>query len=408
MENVEMLALVTESPDEAYDALSELKRLEQAGWIDLTYYVLVDRDAAGRVQVEEASEPGEIIRTLESGGLAGDLIGHMFGAPGTAFVASGSALRSRTAGASNGDYAEPDGGSVMDSIAPGLLPGNSALLLVLEERYAERVAEELESRGRTVCKPLDRGERVAALRASIERAKADVQWLDDFLHSEFKKVERNASEGKEDLEATIAAARAELGAQREALHGRWKALAAELEEELEEVHISLRKSEDGNRAALERRAGALEQAVAKCNEELAASVLDHMDGLAAHAAALEKQAAGAGQEVEAAIESQLHDLEVRMRRHRAELTAALSMTATRARRCMDRLGRKAELVSPDLRAAIREHLAKLDERHATFRTSLHHIEKEDVFLWRDFAGEIRQSWLALCDSAAQATRKFQS
>ena len=35
MENVEMLALVTESPDEAYDALSELKRLEQAGWIDL-------------------------------------------------------------------------------------------------------------------------------------------------------------------------------------------------------------------------------------------------------------------------------------------------------------------------------------------------------------------------------------
>src|SRR3954447_2487468 len=77
MESVEMMALITETPEDASGALSELKRLEQSGWIDLTYYVLFDLDPAGKIHLEETSDPEERADIPGEAGLAAGLIGHL-------------------------------------------------------------------------------------------------------------------------------------------------------------------------------------------------------------------------------------------------------------------------------------------------------------------------------------------
>jgi uncharacterized membrane protein len=402
MESVEMMALITGCPDDAHDALNDLKRLEQAGWIDLTYYALVDRDPAGRFQVEEASDPVEGAKPARTTALAKDLLGHLAGEGRSGGVAAAMALGAGVSSAAGSVYAD----GTVESADPGLKPGESALLLVLDEHFSERVVEELGPRGRIVRRHLDRAERLAALRASIERMKMDVRWLEEFLIGELDKTATAVGTEKDDLETTIAAARAELGAQRENLHARLRVLSAELEADLDQNRRKLTERIDGNRAAIENRITDLERAMDGCAEELASSVLDHMDQLAAHGAELEERATEAGPDVELEIEGQLHELEVRMRKHRAELTAALGSAVLRVRQCVERLRTKVETADPEMKEAIRHSLRKLNERHTAFRADLRQIEMEETFQWNDLAAGLRQSWQALRDSIAETTRQF--
>jgi hypothetical protein len=402
MEAVEMIALIPETPDDAHQALRELKRLERAGWIDLTYYALLESDPGGTVHVEAASDPAEAVNRDATDGLAQCLIRRLFGPVGTVRAAAGAAGSVQVA-------TQPDEQLVDGHLeAPGarLQLARAALMVVLEQRYSERVSEELESRGRTLHQPLDRSERLAALRASIARLKTDVKWLEDYLRAELNKAGRINAGVKEDFEATIAAARAELGAQREKLNARWRALDAELEADLADARKLLEEPRDADPNPAESRIYDLENAILECNEELSSSVLDHMDWLAAHAADLEDKATRVSPAVEAAIEAQLHELEVRMRKHRAELTAALGSSAQLARRCIEQLRVRADLKPPELRQALQQDLQKLDHRHALLKSSLRKIEKEDTLVWQDLAAGIRQSWQALCDSVAQAKRQF--
>ena len=392
MESVEMIALIAENPDDAHDALSDLKRLEQAGWIDLTYYALVDRDPAGGFQVEEASDPADSV-SAAGDGLAKELLGQLCRKEGSGGGATAMALGAGMSSAPGSVY----GDGTRESAEPGLKPGESALLLVLDEHFSERVGEELEPRGRIVRRRLDRAERLAALRASVERMKMDVRWLEDFLRGELDKSTTAVGTEKEELEATVAAARAELGAQRENLHARLRVLSSELEADLDQHRSKLSESGDGDERAIQSRIVELERAIDGCAEELASSVLDHMDMLAAHVDELEERATEAGPEVEVEIEGQLHELEVRMRRHRAELTAALGSAAQRARQHVETLRAKAELAEPEMQETIRRRLARLNEKHAAFRADLRQIENEETFQWSDFSASIRQSWRALRD-----------
>src|SRR6185369_9561657 len=130
----EVIALITKSRDAAYEALKELKRLNREGWIDMTCHVLLDADARSGLRVRETSERAETIRLAAPGGLTGALIGCFFG-PDGALLASAA-------------EAGLDGNP--DAVHGELQPGCSALLVMVEPRYAERVVEEFESRGLTL------------------------------------------------------------------------------------------------------------------------------------------------------------------------------------------------------------------------------------------------------------------
>jgi hypothetical protein len=113
MDRVEMVVLITGSRDEADRALDEIKRLERGGWIELTDYALTGRDLQGVVRLYDSADAVGAGGRANAGELSRPLIDSLRGA---------------------------------DSAASE----SFALTVVMEERYAERVDEELESRGRTV------------------------------------------------------------------------------------------------------------------------------------------------------------------------------------------------------------------------------------------------------------------
>jgi hypothetical protein len=345
MDHLQMLVLTTGSRDEAVRTLEDIKGLEHAGWIELTDYAVLGPDPQGGVHVYEsacAAEPKSL---------------------------------------TDGEWPR--------SLAPAA--DGFALAVVTADQYAERVAEELESRGRTVRGHLRGRECRMALRGAVERAKTNLEWLQGVLHRETEKAERLAGLERDALESTIAAGRAELGAEQEVLQARLRVLADALEGELREIR------EQPRDAGVEARIEEIEGQLAECREDLVNSILDHMEGLARHASELQVKFAQASPEAADVIDAQLHELQVRMRRNRSELTATLGESSARLRRQMDQL-RVEALGKPAPTPDIEERIKKLRESQQTVKADIRRLEKEGSCVWHGV------SWQALRESAGRAER----
>ena len=124
---------------------------------------------------------------------------------------------------------KPVSDGIAGAIHGELQPGDSALLVMVEQRYAERVVEEFESRGLTLRRQMQGSQCEVALRASIEEVKSKIAWLEELLEHESDKAGWTSGAEKERLESAIRAGRAELAAEQEHLQARLLALRAELE-----------------------------------------------------------------------------------------------------------------------------------------------------------------------------------
>jgi uncharacterized membrane protein len=387
MSCTEVIILLAKSGDAAHDALSELKRLQREGWIDLTCYALVDADGNGGVRIRQTSDKAK--------GLTGALIGCLLepaSAPMTVatVAAFGATPMSGQAGAIHG----------------GLQPGDSALLVMAEERYAERVAEEFETRGRTLRQQMKGGPCEVALYASIEGVKSKIAWLEELIDHESDKASWACGVEKERIEAGIRAGRAELEAERDHLQSRLLTLRAELEGRLYEIGRETDKV--GGVAAKAQGKGIeeVERDIADINEDLTLCILDHLDGLATRASELRERAERATGDA-AAIEDQLHELEVHMRKYRADLTATLSASAALARRSMERLHGIVSAGKSGMDVALQNHIKKLEQRHALLKADIQHLERGDSGAWHEMTAGFRQSLRGLRESLVEGTRQHQ-
>ena len=385
----EVIALITKSRDAAYEALRELKRLNREGWIDMTCHVLLDADARSGLRVRETSERAETIRLAAPGGLTGALIGCFFG-PDGALLASAA-------------EAGLDGNP--DAVHGELQPGCSALLVMVEPRYAERVVEEFESRGLTLRRQMQGNQCEVALRASIEEVKSKIAWLEELLEHESDKAGWTSGAEKERLESAIRAGRAELAAEQEHLQARLLALRAELETRLLEITRGAEKEGAGAAIALSRDIAEVERDITDINEDLALCILDHLDGLATRASELREKATLASVDAAAAFEDQEHEIEVQMRKYRADLTATLASSASLARHCKDRIRSNARLGKAGVESTLQDHVHKLQQRYALLKADIQHVQREDSRTWRDLAAGFRQAWRGLRESLNQAVRE---
>jgi uncharacterized membrane protein len=395
-----LIVLITASPEAAREALGELKRLNRTGWIDLVYYTIADKNRRGVLHIRESSDLIEAVSAAAAEGSSGSAAG---GVVWTAGVVRAPANPSPGASWET----RPPGGCLdeaIEEIAAGMEPGNSALLVILEEHHAERVAEELQYRGRILRKPLLRSQREATLKSSVERLKANLKWLRDLIESELSKVRKAEGEEKAKIEAAIAAGQAELHAEHESLQGRLKALRAELEADLQGLKDNIKNASPELRPPIARRIASVENAMADCSGDLALSILDHMDWLAVHSLHLQARAATAGAEAATAIEAQLHELEVRMRKNRAGLTAALGASTNYARQCMDALRVEAAQGGSERRESIEDRMKKLEDRYAMLKSDCRRLEKESARAWSDHTACFRKSWRSLRDSLDDARR----
>ena len=276
----EVIALLTKSQDAAYEALRELKRLNREGWIEMTCHVLLDGGAKSGVRVPETSEKSGDDRTGGCGG--------------TDRCSDRVLLRSRRRTSGLRPKPAPDG--ELEHGVPGEPPaGNGG------QRYAERVAEEFETRGLTVRRQMPGDQCEVALRASIEAIKRKIAWLQELLEHESEKAGWTSGAEKERLESAIRAGRAELAAEQEQLQARLVALRAELETRLTKLRGEPKRKGPVRRCALCRGIMEAEREIADINEDLALCILDHLDGLATRASELREGAARASVETAAAM-----------------------------------------------------------------------------------------------------------
>ena len=267
----------------------------------------------------------------------------------------------------------PDG--TAGAIRVGLQRGDSALLVMAEDRFAERVAEEFETRGLTVRRQIRGDQCEVSLRASIDGIKSKIAWLEELLDHESDKAAWTSGEGKERLESGIRAGRMELRAERERLQTRLLALRAELEARL----LEITRCEKGARAAIASGRGIVEveRDIADVNEDLALCVLDHLDALATYESELREKAARASGEAAAAFEDQLREVEVQMRKSRADLTATLASSASLARSGAERSRAISRPDSSGMESRLQTHGRKLEQRHARLRADIQQLQRED-------------------------------
>jgi hypothetical protein len=295
-----------------------------------------------------------------------------------------------------------------DGAATDLLEARySALLVIVEDRHAERVADELQTKGRVLRQRLAAPQRQAALRTFAARLKSSVLWLEETLRRELDKAAAAQESDEARIELTIAAGRAELSVERERLQRALTALRADLEEELRELQTKTSMVPDGGTTEMETRVDELERDIADCNRNTALSILDQMDWLAAHALDLQARAAKACPEAAIAIEAQLHEVEIRMRKNRAELTAALSASAEQVRQCVDHLRFDAAREKSCGCAGLHDDVRRLVQSHAVLKSDLHRLENEETRAWKNLGEGFRNSWQALRESLDQVSHRSQ-
>jgi uncharacterized membrane protein len=383
MASPEVIALVTKARDEAYDALRELKRLNREGWIDMTCHVFLDADAKA-LRVRETSESAGAISLEAAGGLTGTLIGCFFGPDGALLASAAEAVL-------NGDF---------DAVHGEVEPACSALLVMVEHRYAERVVDEFESRGFALRRQMHGNQSEIALRASTEEVKSKIAWLEELLEHETDKAAWTSGAEKEKLESAIRAGRVELAVQQEHLRTRLLALRDELETRLIEITRGAEKE-----GALRKGIVEVERDIMDINEDLALCILDHLEGLATRASQLREKATLASVDAAEAFEDQQHEIEVQMRKYRADLTTTLASSASLARHCVERIRSNARMGKAGMESTLQNHVNNLQQRYALLKADIHHVERDDFQTRHDVAMGLRQAWHGIRESLDQAVNE---
>lgn len=128
------------SPGSAAEALAALKQLEKGGLLRLFNSAVLVKDAHGVASIQETEDVPRGRGAL-FGALVGGLVG-LLGGPAGAIIgaAAGAAAGGLAAGQIDLGFAD----SFLKELKDSLLPDSSALLVIVEQRWVERLAVELE------------------------------------------------------------------------------------------------------------------------------------------------------------------------------------------------------------------------------------------------------------------------
>lgn len=142
----ELLVATFDNKQAAEEALKALKKWGKDNKLEVVKAATLKKDEKGHTSVDQDQDVSAGAGTL-FGAVAGGLIG-LLGGPGGAVVgaAAGAATGSMTAAAVNFGFSDEE----IKTIKSSLRPNSSALITVVEDKYAESLDKELKQRsGRT-------------------------------------------------------------------------------------------------------------------------------------------------------------------------------------------------------------------------------------------------------------------
>ena len=403
MGDLSLIVLNTNSKDGAAQALDVVKRLDRDGWVELMDYLLLSKDQKGHLTAREMDDELSEKVAAATAGVAGGIVGAALGGPvgAAAGVASGALV-----GAGSIRLMErlvqdtaPEG------ITQGLAVDNSVLAVVVEERYAERLDEELQKLGRTTRRELKRAEREAEFDAYVQRSKRKIQSIQDDIQAQLAKAQAATAAEKAKIAADVAAKRAELEARREKLEDHIQAMNSSVKSEIRELNFRLELAGLTARSGIATSIDNLHRQLNHYNDELETLIEDQIETLKHETAELKTKASKASSETKAAIENHLLAVELNLRKERVKLQDSFEERLLEMKQWFENLRVRSTLARAEVRDKLQASIKAAQHSLAELRAHVRMRKREDERAWKDIQQGFNKAWRDLENAFDQANRE---
>lgn len=381
MGDLSLVVLTANSKDGAAKALDVAKGFDRDGWIELMDYAVIHKDEKGRIGTRGMDDESSEKVAAAGAGAAGGLVGAAVGGP-VAVVA----------GVAAGALVGAGSMRLMERLVQDTLPAeflknldvnSSVLAVVVEERYAERLDEELQKLGRTVHRELKRAEREAEFEAYLQRSKNQIQSLEDKIRAQLAKAQTATAAEKIKIEADIAAKRTELDAKREKLEEEIRAMNAELKSEIREMNFRVELAGLSARAGITSGIHHLHRQLNRYSDELEELVESHIHTLKAEISDLKAKAAKASGEAKVAIENHLLAVESQLRKERGKLHDSFEERLLQMKQWFENLRVQSALLQADMRDKVEATVTAAQHSFAELKARVRMRKHEDERAWKD-------------------------
>ena len=400
MGDLSLIVLNANSKDGAAQALDVAKKLDHDGWIELTDYALVTKDEKGHVTAREMGDERAEKFVAATAGVTGGLLGASFGGPaGAAAGVAAGAL----AGAGSMRLAErlsPD--TALEVFPENLGANNSVLAVIVEERCAERLDEELQKFGRIAHRELKRAESDAEFDAYLQRSKDKIRSIQNDIQAQLAKAQAATGAEKIRIAADLAAKRAELEATWEKAADHIKAMSSDLKSDIREMNIRLELAGLTARAEVATGVDHLHRQLNHYNDELEKLIQDQIDMLKKEASELKTKAAGASSETKAAIENHLLAVELRLRRAHTKLQDSFEDRLLQMKQWFDTLQVRSALAHAELQDKLQANVKAAQHALAELKARVRMRNREDERSWNDIRQGFNKAWKDLKEAFDQA------
>ncbi|HUJ30847.1 MAG TPA: DUF1269 domain-containing protein [Candidatus Acidoferrum sp.] len=381
MGDLTLILLTSSSKDGATQALDVAKALARDGWIELMDYGLIRRDKNGHIATREMDDELSEKVAAASVGVAGGIAGGIAGGPvGAAVgVAAGTLV-----GAGSMRVMER---VVRDTLPEGLLEGlgadSSALAVVVEDRYAERLDEEFQKLGRTFQRELKQAQRDAEFEAYLQRSKDKMRSIQDDIKARLTKAQTATAAEKAKIEADVAGRRAELEALREKLEDRIKAANADLKSEIREMNFRMELAGLRARSGIAEAIDDLHRQLNRYNDELEDLIEHQIDELKGQVSDLKTKASKASAETKAAIENHLLAVERTLQKQRAALQDSFEERLGQLKLWFESLRVQSSLLHANVRDKVQATINAAQHSFAELKAQMRTRKRDDERAWKD-------------------------
>jgi uncharacterized membrane protein len=403
MGDLSLVVLTTNSKDGAFQALDVVKGLDRDGWIELMDYAVLRKDPKGHITAREMDDEFAEKAAAATAGVGGGVLGAVVGGPvgAAAGVAAGALV-----GAGSMRLVErlvPD--SSLGEFTQSLGVDSSVLAVIVEERYAERLDEDLKKLGRTARRELKQAEREAEFDAYLQRSKRKIQSIQDDIRAQVAKAQAATGAEKIKIEVDVAAKRAELEARREKLEDDIKEMNSGLKSDIREMKFRLELAGLTARAGIATGIDHLHRQLNHYNDELENLIEDQIDTLKNEAAELKTKAAKASGETKAAIENHFLAVELRLRKERAKLHDSFEERLLQMKQWFENLNVRSALARAEVRDKLQASIKAAQHSLAELGARVRMRNREDERAWKDIREGFNKAWRDLEKAFDQANRE---
>ena len=403
MGDLSLIVLTSNSKDGAIQALEVAKRLDHDGWIELMDYVVLRKDEKGHVTAREMNgEFAEKVAAATAGvgvGVLGAVVGGPRGA--AAGVAAGALAGAGSMRLMEGLVRDTS----LDESPDSLGADNSVLAVIVEERYAERIDEELQKLGRTTRRELKRAEREAEFDAYVQRSKRKIQSIQDDIHAQMAKAQAATEAEKAKIAADVAAKRAELEARREKLEDHIQAMNSDLKSQIRELNFRLELAGLAAKSGIATSIDDLHRHLNHYNDELETLIEDQIETLKRETAELKAKAGKASAETKAVIENHLLTVEINLRKERAKLQDSFEERLLQMKQWFENLHVRSALAQAEVRDKLQASIKAAQHSLAELKAHVRMRKGEDERAWKDIQQGFNKAWRDLESAFDQANRE---